>query len=604
MAWYGLEAEEYDRIYKDRALYRRIFSYFRPHVKPMVIVVIFLTLYSLANAFVPILSREVINTLETTSDPTYLILMLSIIFAFNVLSFVFNFFRQKYAAQTIADVVLDLREDATNAAFNRDLSFYDQNPTGKIVSRINTDSRDFGDGVDLTVQFFSSVLVVIFVASYMFTINLLLTLIFLTILPIFFVVAIVFRKVARRATLSGQRALAEVNSLVQESLSGIQIAKTFREEGKLYENFNEINEKAYKVNLRRGFVMNFVFPSLNIVQYIVLTLLVYYGGSAAPLFGGTLSTGDLFLFIQSLWLLFFPLFTVAAFWPQLQAGLSAAERIFAIIDTPPLVLQNNNIQPSHLQGEIEFKNVTFQYDENLKVLENFSLKIRPGESIAFVGHTGAGKSTIAKLLARFYEFEKGDIIIDGTSIRDFDLIEYRKRIGLIPQTPFLFYDTVENNVKFSTEATTDEVLQALDQAGGSDWINDLGANGLNTNVGERGNLLSVGQRQLVALARVLLEDPAIVVLDEATASIDPFTETRIQDALEKVLKGRTSIIIAHRLWTVRKVDRIIVLDHGKIVEVGNHDELMAKGGVYANLYNTYFRHQSLEYITRSKDFKA
>jgi ABC-type multidrug transport system fused ATPase/permease subunit len=279
-----------------------------------------------------------------------------------------------------------------------------------------------------------------------------------------------------------------------------------------------------------------------------------------------------------------------------QTGMAASERIFAIIDTLPLIVQTNNIKPTRLKGEIEFKNLTFQYDESRLIFDNFSLRVNPGESIALVGHTGAGKSSIAKLIARFYEFQSGDILVDGRSIREYDLTEYRKHIGIIPQTPFLWADTVENNIKYGYEsATKEEVINALDISGGSRWVESL-PDGLETNVRERGSLLSMGQRQLVVFARVLLENPSILILDEATASVDPFTETQIQDALEKTIEGRTSIIIAHRLWTVRRVDKIIVLDHGKIVEEGNHDELMKRRGTYAKLYNMYFRHQSLQYI--------
>jgi ATP-binding cassette subfamily B protein len=287
-----------------------------------------------------------------------------------------------------------------------------------------------------------------------------------------------------------------------------------------------------------------------------------------------------------------------------QTGMAASERIFAIIDTLPLVVQNDNIKPSKgLKGEIEFKNITFRYDKAKLVFDNFSLKVNPGESIALVGHTGAGKSSIAKLIARFYEFQGGDIIVDGKSIRDYDLKEYRKHIGIIPQTPFLWADTVENNIKYGcASATEKDVLNALSISGGSEWVENL-SKGLKTEVRERGTLLSMGQRQLVVFARVLLENPSILILDEATASVDPFTETKIQDALEKTIEGRTSIIIAHRLWTVRRVDRIVVLDHGKIVEEGNHDELMKRGGTYAKLYNTYFRHQSLEYIEEMGNLK-
>jgi len=419
--------------------------------------------------------------------------------------------------------------------------------------------------------------------------------------PLFLIAALSFRKFARKMTLLGQRALASVNAFTKESFSGIQIAKTFRRENKVYENFLQVNNQSYRVNLKRAFLLNAIFPTLGLIQGVVTTLLIIIGSRFV--IEGVVGVGQLILFIQSINLLFFPLLVIATFWPMFQTGMAASERIFAIIDTLPLVVQTNNIKPSKLKGEIEFKNMTFQYDKSKLIFDNFSLKVKPGESIALVGHTGAGKSSIAKLIARFYEFQGGDILVDGKSIREYDLTEYRKHIGIIPQTPFLWADTVENNIKYGYEnASKEDVMNALNISGGSEWVDSL-PNGLETDIRERGSLLSMGQRQLVVFARVLLENPSILILDEATASVDPFTETQIQDALEKTIKGRSSIIIAHRLWTVRKVDRIIVLDHGKIVEEGNHEELMKRGGTYANLYNTYFRHQSLEYIEKMGNAK-
>ncbi len=590
----GLEAEEYDRKYQDKDLLKRIVSYFSPYKRALLLVIFFLTISSLTVAFQPIIVSLIISNLETTPDLVYILFLIFIIFTFSISSWVFNYIRQIYSNRVIGSVVLDIRRDAHQSVVNHDLSFFDKNPIGKIVSRINTDSRDFGETVGLSIEVVSSVVVLILLIIVMLTVNVVLTLVLLITLPLFFVAALSFRKFARKMTLLGQRALASVNAYTKESFSGIQIAKTFRREKKVYDDFIQVNNQSYKVNLKRAFLLNAIFPTLGLIQGFVTMLLILIGSNLV--IEGFVGVGELVLFIQSINLLFFPLLVIASFWPMFQTGMAASERIFAIIDTLPLVVQKDSIKPSKLKGEIEFKNLSFGYDKAKLIFDNFSLKINPGESIALVGHTGAGKSSIAKLIARFYEFQGGEILVDGKSIRDYDLNEYRKHIGIIPQTPFLWADTVENNIKYGCESATEkDVLNALSISGGSEWVESL-SKGLRTEVRERGTLLSMGQRQLVVFARVLLESPSILILDEATASVDPFTETKIQDALEKTIEGRTSIIIAHRLWTVRHVDRIVVLDHGKIVEEGNHDELMKRGGTYANLYNTYFRHQSLQYI--------
>lgn len=285
--------------------------------------------------------------------------------------------------------------------------------------------------------------------------------------------------------------------------------------------------------------------------------------------------------------------------------MSSTERVFALIDADNTIQQHDSRKVEALRGEIQFDDVTFAYgDVGDAVLKHFNLHIKPGESVAFVGHTGAGKSTIVKLVTRFYEFQSGTIAIDGQDIRSFDLQSYRGKLGIVPQQPFLFSGTIIDNIRYSRpDATDEEIREVAYSIGGGEWLETL-PDGLYSDVGERGARLSMGQRQLVALVRVLLQKPTIFILDEATASVDPFTETQIQEALDMILAKSTSILIAHRLSTVRSADRIIVLANGEIIEEGSHESLIESGGHYAELYNTYFRHQSLEYIESAKTIFA
>ncbi len=589
----GLDAEAYDRNYTDRQLIARIIGYFRPKVRIMIVVATLITLTSLLDTVFPVLISYGIDTVVASGAiKTILLLIIAILLA-GVFSWVCNFFRQWYTARTVGDVVLNLRKDAFQAVVARDMSFYDEFPSGKIVSRVNSDTEDFATVVTLALSLISQLLLFFLMVVVLLIRSVQLALLTFAILPFIVLVALGFRRIARRTTQRSQRSLARVNANVQEVVTGITIAKNFRQEQNMYDEFKQVNEQSYQVNVRSGFVYNGVFPVLVVLANIGTVIVIYFGGLRA--LDHNISAGVWFLFLQGIRSLWFPLTSIASFWSQFQLGLAASERVFALIDAEPRIHQVDAQPAGRLAGEIEFENVFFSYDDRQTVLANFNLKIPAGETIAFVGHTGAGKTSIARLVARFYEFQGGRLLIDGRDIRSFDLSDYHRHLGIVPQSPFLFSGSVADNIRYARpDATAEEVASVAQSIGSGDWLDAL-PDGLDTLVGEAGRSLSLGQRQLVALARVLLQDPSIIILDEATASVDPLTEAHIQEGLDLVLQNRTAILIAHRLSTIRHADRIIVLDRGRIVEEGDHDALMQQGGHYAQLYNTYWRHQSPDY---------
>lgn len=589
----GLLPEEYDRVYDDRHLVRRIAAYFRPQARLMGIIAALVVLNSLMDTALPILLARGIDMLGTTPDTGIIVLLITAILGAGVLSWIFNFFRQWYTARVIGDAILQLRRDTFAAVMARDMSFYDEHPSGRIISRVTSDSESFATVATLTLNLLSQGLLVILLVGVLLAINPGLALLTLLIAPLIVAVSLGFRRVARAAIQRSMRSGARVNATVQEAISGITVAKNFRQEATMYREFRAVNAQSYGVNLRTGLVFSAVFPILVTVAGLGTVIVVYFGGH--QVLDGTVSAGTWFLFVQSVNLFWFPLTSIASFWSQFQQGLAAGERIFALMDARPRVQQTAAQPVPTLAGRIEFRHLDFGYTDDSRVLRDFILTIAAGETVALVGHTGAGKSTLGKLVARFYEFQGGQLLIDGRDIRSFDLPMYRRHLGIVPQVPFLFTGSVADNIRYARPQAPDAAVAAVArQVGGGDWLEALPA-GLATEVGEGGKGLSMGQRQLIALARVLLQDPAIVILDEATASVDPLTEAQIQEGLDVVLAGRTSIVIAHRLSTIQHADRIIVLRQGAILEEGNHAALMARGGPYAHLYNTYFRHQSPDY---------
>ena len=595
----GLNEEQYDRQYPDRELARRIIAYFTVQRKRVVVISLLTVLMAVISAAEPVVVSQGLDSLRNRPTLAASLLIGLIVLFIGVADWGINWIRRRLTVRTVGDVILNLRTRAFRAAVEHDLSFYDQFSSGRIASRINSDTNDLGNLVviitDVSAQIFQAILLGIIIVRTEWR----LALILFAFLPFIFLLALGFRRLARRVTRSGMQAMADVNSAIKETVSGIAIAKNFRQENSIFGTFNAANRTSYRVNLWRGFVLALVWPSLNTVAGIGTAALVYAGGLSAA--QGAVTIGAWYLFIMSLGRFFDPVMNLSAFWSNIQSGLSAAERLFALMDAEPNVVQIGKQAVPILKGEIRFENVSFRYAENEPVLTDFSLTVHPRENLAIVGHTGAGKSSLAKLIARFYEFQAGKILIDGMDIRNFDLQQYRMQLGIVSQVPFLFSGTVAENIRYACQQVTDaDILSMARRIGDGEWLETL-PNGLETVVGERGTMLSMGQRQLVALLRVLMQKPAIFVLDEATASIDPFTEWQIQQALSMILEKSTSILIAHRLSTVKAADRIIVIEKGRIIEAGDHNKLLEQNGHYAMLYNTYFRHQSLAYVEQVKE---
>jgi ATP-binding cassette subfamily B protein len=595
----GLNEEKYDRQYSDRTLVKRIAGYFKPQGKRLIAISIFVAGIAVVGVAQPVVVARSVDLLKQQPTLDSIGLFGTAILLVGVGLWGLNWARRSLTVRSVGDVVLELRTRAFRAAAEHDLSFYDQFSSGRIVSRITSDTQDFGQLVVIITDLISQIVQAVILGVVLFRTEWKLTLLLLSFLPVIFGVAMGFRGLARRVTKRGMQAMADVNAAIKETVSGIAIAKNFRQEASIFDDFDASNQQSYHVNVQRGLVLSLVFPTLNALGGIGVAILVYIGGLSAA--QGLVSAGAWYLFILSLDNFFWPVLNLSAFWAQIQQGLGAAERVFALIDADPNVVQIDSIKVPPLKGEICFENLHFRYTDKEPVLDNFDLCIRPGENLALVGHTGAGKSSIAKLVARFYEYQSGRIMIDKLDIRTFDLTDYRRQLGIVSQIPFLFSGTVAENIRYAAPEVSDAEIQTMaSRIGDGEWLETL-PDGLNCEVGERGNRLSMGQRQLVALMRVLVQKPAIFILDEATASIDPFTEWQIQQALNLILAESTSILIAHRLSTVKSADRIIVMDHGRIIEEGDHDGLLMQGGHYATLYNTYFRHQSLAYVEQARD---
>lgn len=488
-------------------------------------------------------------------------------------------------------VIRDIRNKLYRHIVSLRLRFFDKTPIGRLVTRtisdVETLSDVFSEGL---AAMLGDLLQIIFILGFMFYQDWRLALLSLSTLPLLLISTYIFKEKIKVTFNDVRNAVSNLNTFVQEHITGMNIVQIFGSEKREFEKFNEINEEHKRANLRSVLYYSIYFPVAEIIAAAGIGLLVWYGAKGVINYDETgITIGKLIAFIMYIQMFFRPIRMIADRYNTLQMGIVSSSRILNLLDATEDVQKNGTYKPEHVRGEVKFSHVWFAYNDSEYVLKNINLEIEEGETIALVGATGAGKSSIINLLNRFYEINRGSIQVDGIDIADYDLGNLRKNIGVVLQDVFLFSDTIYKNITLGNPELTEEMVwRAADLVGARKFIERLPGK-LQYNVMERGATLSVGQRQLISFIRAMVYDPKILVLDEATSSVDSETEEMIQQAIGKMMSGRTSIVIAHRLSTIQKANKIIVLDHGEIKEVGKHEELLLREGLYSQLHKMQYK---------------
>ena len=569
----------------------KVLSYAKPYKVKFIWVLVFAILLSLFAALRPYLLKQTVDLYIKDKDLDglliYILLMGSVLFAEVAFQFLFTYFAN-WLGQ---DIVKDIREKLFNHIIGFKVKYFNNEPIGKIVTRTVSDIENiasiFSQGL---FMIFSDVLKMIVVLVFMFSMNWELSIIPILTMPILVYATRIFQKKMKVAFQEVRTQVGNLNTFVQERLSGMKIVQLFNREEQEYKNFEKINMAHNKAWLKNILYNSIFFPVSEILSSLTLAAVVWYGGHQIIDGNSTTTFGDLFSYTLFIQLLFNPLRQIADKFNVLQMGIIAAERVFEVLDTQDFTQPSGTIALPEIQGAIQLKNVHFSYIKGEEVLKGIDLEVKPGETIAIVGSTGAGKSTIINLLNRFYDIDSGEIKIDNQDIYQFKVDDLRKNIAVVLQDVFLFADSIYNNIAlYNPEITKDEVIQAAKIIGAHEFIMQLPGD-YDFNVKERGSMLSSGQRQLISFIRAYVAKPQILILDEATSSIDSYSEELIQKAIETITKDSTSIIIAHRLATIQHADRIIVMDKGKIIEEGNHyDLLKISDGYYKKLYESQFQ---------------
>jgi ATP-binding cassette subfamily B protein len=612
------EEETLGKAY-DARLMRRLVGYVRPYRLMAAAAVALIVLSSLLQLVGPLvtvatldlyvappeeaaaqseLSRWIEARLAATGwelDPASGVTLMAAIFGTSLFLTFGVLFLQSYLMELMGQLIMfDLRRDVFRRLQRLPVSYFDRNPIGRLVTRATTDvaalNELFTAGL---VSIFGDVVLLAGIIWVLFALDWRLALVTFAILPMLFALTLWFKTRARQSYRQVRVRIARINAFLQEHITGMPVVQLFNRERRAFDDFSKINEDHRDANVRTIFYYAVYFPMVELITAVGLALIVWYGGG--QILRGTLTVGALIAFLQYAQRFYRPLADLSEKYNILQAAMASSERIFALLDTPvEIAAPEDPHRPREVRGEIELDGVQFAYKENEPVLRDVSFRIDPGETVAVVGHTGAGKSTLANLLLRFYDVEKGSVRIDGIDVRGWDPAVLRRNVALVLQDVFLFSGDVAGNVRLGEASIDEERLRwAAGEVHALDFIERL-PRGFATEVRERGAGLSVGQKQLIAFARALAFDPRILILDEATASIDTETEQRIQKALDRLLVDRTSIVIAHRLSTIQKADRILVMHRGRLREQGTHRELLGQRGIYHKLYLLQYQNQDEE----------
>jgi ATP-binding cassette, subfamily B, multidrug efflux pump len=582
----------------DARLMKRLLKSLKPYRWHVALGIILSVLVSAMEAVRPYFTKIAVDVNIAQQDKQGLLMTTLLFFAILVIRGVIQFF-SAYLTQWIGQrTIFDLRMQIFEHLQKLGLKFFDKNPIGRLITRVTNDvevlNEMFSSGI---VMVFSDVFTIIGILYFMFTMNWQLALISLSVLPILFYATFLFRKKARESYRDVRLQIARINTFMQEHITGMLVDQIFNREKKSYQKFSDINAAHRDANIKSIFYYALFYPGVELIGAIAVGLIIWYSGVEA--IGGAITLGTVMAFFQFNEMFWRPIRDLSEKYNIMQTAMASSERIFKLLDDKTIIEDPKiPVKLDGLRGKIEFQNVWFAYnpsEDNSNnhewILKNVSFAINPGETVAIVGHTGAGKSTIINLLSRFYDIQEGKILIDGINIREVDQQELRKYISLVHQDVFLFSGDIKSNINLGNESIKiDRVKAAARVVGLNNFIDTL-PNRYSEEVKERGATLSVGQKQLISFARALAFNPKILILDEATSSVDTETEILIQHAIQKLLKGRTSIVIAHRLSTIQRANKIIVLHKGEVREMGTHQELLAQAGIYYKLYQLQYKDQ-------------